>query len=592
MAFPLIGHRNHDPTAPAPKRWRDGIRKFDMPGNSTTLITGQPRFSDPRLAGIAASQGPLAAWQEAVQLNPHSAAQGVSGDFAVGFTDAAGRGFLAVDRFSVRGLCYSVQDGQLRFASSALALADGLAGSRPDAGADIDPQAIFDYLYFHVIPSPRTIFKGIYRLPAGHFALFENGEIVVRPYWTPKYEEPSNPSFEALKARFRQLLQDGAANQLDDGKPACFLSGGTDSSTVAGMAALASGKTVSTYSIGFDAQGYDEMEFARIAAKHFKTDHHEYYVTPADLVQSIPKVAAHFDQPFGNSSALPAYYCALMAREDGVTKLMAGDGGDELFGGNSRYAKQRLFGWYDHVPGFLQKGLMEPVLLSRAAAAVPILSKAGSYVEQARVPMPDRLQMYNLIMRLGPAEVLTPAMMAQVDVATPLALQRDVWQAAAGASLLNQELTFDWRFTLAESDLPKVVGATSLAGIAVGFPLLNDQLVAFSQRLPSAYKLKGAKLRWFFKEALTGFLPDEIITKKKQGFGLPFGVWANNNAPLKALATESLQSLVARGVVRQDFVQSLLGVRLAEHPGYFGEMVWILMMLEQWLRQHKPGFRV
>ena len=99
-------------------------------------------------------------------------------------------------------------------------------------------------------------------------------------------------------------------------------------------------------------------------------------------------------------------------------------------------------------------------------------------------------------------------------------------------------------------------------------------------------------MRWFFKEALTGFLPDEIITKKKQGFGLPFGVWANNNAPLKALATESLQSLVARGVVRQDFVQSLLGVRLAEHPGYFGEMVWILMMLEQWLRQHKPGFRV
>ncbi len=550
----------------------------------SALALGTPRFSDTRLASLASSQGAIAAWQEAVALNAKDAAKGVTGDFAVGLREPNGRTFLAIDRFAIQSLCYRVVDGQLRFA----ARADDLA----DASTLVDPQAIFDYLYFHVIPSPRTIFKGIYRLPPGHYALFENGQLTVAPYWVLAFDEQQGASFDSLRDEFRQLLQDAVATQLDGSKPACFLSGGTDSSTVAGMIGKASDQQAASYSIGFDAQGYDEMEYARLAAKHFNTEHHEYYVTPDDLVRGIPGMAAHFDQPFGNSSALPAYYCAKMAREDGVTKLLAGDGGDELFGGNSRYAKQRVFGWYDHVPGFLQKGLMEPLLGTKVAAAVPLTRKAGSYVEQARVPMPDRLQMYNLIMRLGPAEVLTPAMMAQIDTCLPLQLQREVWQAPLACSALNRELAYDWRFTLAESDLPKVVGSAGSADMGLGFPMLDDRLLAFSLRLPTEYKLKGLKLRWFFKEALRGFLPDEILTKKKQGFGLPFGVWANQTPALKAMAKDSLESLAARGVVRADFVQTLLTQRLAEHPGYFGEMVWILMMLEQWLRGHAPGFKV
>ena len=555
-----------------------------MPVINSTLSLGSPRFSTPGLAGLANAQGVLAAWQEAVANDAKKAAISVAGDFAVGLRDSRGRTFLAVDRFAIRTLCYRVDNGQMQFS----ARADDLA----DTSTEIDPQAIFDYLYFHIIPSPRTIYKGIYRLPPAHYALFENGQLTVAPYWVPSFEEQPNPSLDALKDEFRHLLRDAVATQLDGSKPACFLSGGTDSSTLAGMAALSSGATAATYSIGFDAQGYDEMEFARLAARHFKTEHHEYYVTPEDLVRSIPAVAAHFDQPFGNSSALPSYYCAKMALEDGVSKILAGDGGDELFGGNSRYAKQKVFGWYDQVPGFLQKGLMEPLLGTRAAAAFALSRKAGSYVEQARVAMPDRLQMYNLIMRLGASEVLTPQLLAQIDTTGPLELQRKVWQSPRGCSALNRELAFDWRFTLAESDLPKVLGATGFAGVDVGFPMLDDRLLAFSLKLPTEYKLKGQKLRWFFKEALRGFLPDEILTKKKQGFGLPFGVWANTHPELKTLATDSLQGLAKRGVVRADFVQTLLTQRLPEHPGYFGEMVWILMMLEQWLRAKAPAYRL
>ena len=555
-----------------------------MNASNLNLSRGSPQFSDNRLAELAKTQGSLAAWREKVAHNASTAAIGVQGDFAVALRESTGRTFLAVDRFSIQTLCYRVDNGQLLFASRADELRD--------TTTDIDPQALFDYLYFHAIPSPRTIFKNVHRLPPGHYAIFDNGKLTVAAYWTPSFTEGQATSLDQKKIEFRQLLQDSVASQLDGTRPACFLSGGTDSSTVAGMAVLASNEPVATYSIGFDAQGYDEMAYARLAARHFKTRHHEYYVTPADLVRSIPMVASHFDQPFGNSSALPAYYCAKMACDDGVSKLLAGDGGDELFGGNSRYAKQRIFGWYDHVPGLLKTKLMEPLLKSPAAARFALTRKAVSYVEQARVPMPDRLQMYNLIMRLGVHEVLTPGLLAQVDLTAPLQLQRQVWHTAKNCSDLNMELAYDWRFTLAESDLPKVRGATCVAGVEVGFPLLDDRLLAFSQSLPSAAKLRGLQLRWFFKSALQGFLPEEIIRKKKQGFGLPFGLWANADTALKALATDSLNSLAERGLIRSDFIKTLLGQRLAEHPGYFGEMVWILMTLEQWLRAKAPSYRL
>ena len=553
-----------------------------MPDIATDLFTGSPRFSDARWTALALAKDTAGAWRGALRDDPIAAIQGISGDFAVGIVDAKGRGFMAVDRFAVRTLCYRVDNGCLRFATRADELAD--------AATEIDPQAIFDYLYFHVIPSPRTIYKGIFRLPPGHYAQLENDRLTVAPYWVPTFEEPQNSSFDALKSEFRHLLQESVAVQLDGSKPACFLSGGTDSSTIAGMAGLASGKTAATYSIGFDAQGYDEMEFARITARHFKTEHHEYYVTPDDLVRSIPAVAAHYDQPFGNSSAVPAYYCARMAREDGVSKLLAGDGGDELFGGNTRYAKQKVFGWYDDVPPWLRTGLFEPVSRLSVINKIPVVRKAASYVNQARVPMPDRMMTYNQLFRMGVEDVLTPQLLAQVDQQGPARQQRAVWSQARTDSLVNRMLAFDWRYTLADCDLPKVVGTTGLAGLAVGFPLLDDRLLAFSQRLPTDYKLKGFKLRWFFKEALRGFLPDEILTKKKQGFGLPFGVWANTHPGLKTLATDSLHSLARRGVVRADFIQTLISQRLPEHPGYYGEMVWILMMLEQWLAAKAPNF--
>lgn len=556
-----------------------------------SLSAGAPRFADAAIARIAQQRGDVAAWHALWQRDGLRAAAGVGGEFALALQEPSGRSFLAVDRFAIRSLCYRVTGSGLRFALRADELAD--ADDAATVQSSIDPQALFDYLYFHAIPSPRTIFKGVFRLPPGHCALFENGRLTVRPYWIAAFEPRRGASFDKLRGEFLGGLRESVAGLLGaGGKPACFLSGGTDSSTIAGLIGEAGGARAATYSIGFDAAGYDEMAFARLAAKHFRTEHHEYYVTPDDLVDSIARVATHYDQPFGNSSALPAFCCARMAKQDGVDLLLAGDGGDELFGGNTRYARQKVFGWYGAVPAGLRSGLVEPLLLQgRAARRLPPgLRKAASYVEQARVAMPERLHSYNLLLRLGVAEVLHPEYLARIDTDETAREQQVVWDGTLADNLVDRMLAFDWRYTLAENDLPKVRGTAELAGVRVGFPFLDDRLLALSLALPAGHKLKRLKLRWFFKQALRGFLPDEILAKRKQGFGLPFGVWLTRHAGLRSLATDSLRSLAKRRIVRADFIESLLGGRLAEHPAYYGEMVWILMMLEQWLqgRERRP----
>lgn len=557
---------------------------FSPLNSPSNIFLGSPKFN----ITVPPTSTPKNAlewlWRETIRLHGDKAPAHVSGDFAIALSDPNGRVFLATDRFGVRPMCYRVVGKELHFSERA----DALTGAQPE----VDPQAVFDYLYSHIIPSPRTIYKDVFRVPPGHYVLFENGKLTVAPYWIPDFSE-QKASFDDLKDEFRQILRDSVKDQLDGRNIGCFLSGGTDSSTVTGLLGEVSGKPAQAFTIGFDAKGYDEMEYSRLAARHFKADLHEYYITPDDLVQSIPKVAASYDQPFGNASVLPAYYCAKMAKEAGIDLLLGGDGGDELFGGNTRYAKQRVFGAYETIPGPIRSRLLEPLLLDiPPMSRIPGIKKAVSYVDQARVPMPDRMQTYNLLTRLGREKVLTADFLASVDIGAPLHQEREVYAACKSDSLVNRMLAFDWRYTLADTDLPKVVGASTLAGVDVSFPLLDSRLVDFSLRLPASYKVKILKLRWFFKEALRGFLPDEILTKKKQGFGLPFGVWANQHEPLRKLAADSLRNLVARGVVRADFVEELLTEHLPAYPGYYGVMVWVLMMLEQWLQEKAPDWKL
>ena len=408
------------------------------------------------------------------------------------------------------------------------------------------------------------------------------------PYWKPSYDERSREPLAALESTFLTTVEASVGRAIDGAaRPGCFLSGGTDSSTIAGMLARVTGRSPDSYSIGFDAEGFDEMEYARIASKRFGTNQHEYYITPADLVTSIPLIASTYDQPFGNSSVLPTYYCAKMAAADGIDRMLGGDGGDELFGGNVRYAKQRVFGYFDQAPGWVRSTL-RGALAPSALQAVPLVSKARSYVQQASVPMPDRLQTYNLLHRIGVENILEPDFLARVETGLPVRQMADWYARPATKNLVNRMLAFDFKYTLTDNDLPKVTAACGLAGVDVVFPFLDDDVVAFAERLDPDLKLKGLQLRWFFKHALRDFLPAEILTKSKHGFGLPFGIWLGRDANLNALAFTSLESLKQRGIVRPAFIDQLRADLVREHATYYGELVWVLMMLEQWLQSHEP----
>jgi len=465
---------------------------------------------------------------------------------------------LAVDRMGTRSIAYQAKGESLFFSSSLDAL-----NRHPEVTSEINPQSIYNYVYFHMIPGPDTMYKNQYRILPGHYLTFKNREVKQQAYWKPCFIESSKRPFDELKLELRQLLQSSVRDSIGNESVGAFLSGGTDSSTIAGVLGEVTGKPAHTYSIGFAAEGYDEMEYARIAARHFGTQHHEYYVTPDDVVAAIPKIAAIFDQPFGNASAIPAYYCAQMAKEDGLTRILGGDGGDELFGGNERYVKQHVFSRYEYFPAFIRKKVLEP-WAKRVSGKIqqPFLRKVYRYIEQASIPMPARMETYNLLLSHGPESVFEDAFLDTVDMQYPGALLEQTYGQAHGKSLINKMLEYDWKITLSDNDLPKVVNACTLAQIDVAFPLMSDELVAFSLQLRPEHKVRGNKLRYFFKEALKDFLPREIIAKQKHGFGLPFGVWLQKNEQLKTMAADSLSDL-----------------------SYHGTMIWILMMLEQWYKQ-------
>ena len=198
--------------------------------------------------------------------------------------------------------------------------------------------------------------------------------------------------------------------------------------------------------------------------------------------------------------------------------------------------------------------------------------------------MPDRLNAFNLLHFIGIETVLDPDFLAGLDEAAPIALQRATWAQSTAGSLINRMLEYDWTFTLGDSDLPKVRAATQLANMSVGYPFLSRELADFSLHVPPDWKVKGFALRWFFKQALRNFLPVEILRKKKHGFGLPFGAWVLRHPGLREMAEDALHGTAKRGIVRSSIVHDLLRKRMREAPGFYGEFVWILMMLEQWLR--------
>lgn len=550
----------------------------DLPGGGVAAVAGKPRFLDPALAQLAATESPASALARGYAEQDSAIFAQLAGAFACCIVDVAqDRLLAAIDRSGQHALHYRVADQGIAFGPEAGA-AMRCAQSTPTLLA----QGVYNYVYFHMVPAPGTVFDGLRKLPAAHYLEFSGGACRVVNYWCPRFQAVAQ-SFDSQGEELRTGLQRAVSNSLPrEGSFGAFLSGGLDSSTVVGVMSEVADAGAQAYAIGFSAEGYDEMAYARTTARHFGVHLNEYYVTPEDVVDALPLIATSYDEPFGNSSALPAYFCARMAADNGVTTLLAGDGGDELFAGNERYLRQEVFEHYHRLPGFLRRGVIEP-LLRHLPRALPLVPKANSYVEQANTPLPDRLQSYNFLHRHAAQEIFSADLLAQVDRDEPLALLRDIYDRPADADDLDRMLYLDWQITLADNDLRKVSHMCAMAGVDVTYPMLDDELVEFSTRIPPHWKIKGSDLRHFYKQALRGWLPDATISKTKQGFGLPFGVWMRTYRPLQELAYDNLLKLKARDFIRPEFIDRAIQMHQSEHAAYYGELVWIFTVFELWM---------
>jgi asparagine synthase (glutamine-hydrolysing) len=545
-------------------------------------LRGQPiwRTDEPRIA-----KAPTAAHAvlQAYRLHGTRFLDLLHGSFAVAVIDAgARRTVLAVDRMGIEPLAYSLDANGLTFASSAEVVARA-----PGHSPRIRLEALLSYFFFHMIPSPDTVFEGVRKLPPATAVTFENGALSERTYWLPAFAERAGESFESLRDTLHRSLETGLRAARPDRETGAFLSGGLDSSTVAGYLAKVSDRPARTFSIGFGFEDYDELRYARIANARFGCESREYEVQPDDIVGLFATIARQYDEPFGNASALPTHTCARLARQNGITHLLAGDGGDELFAGNKRYAEQLVFERYQLIPGAIRRGFMEPVLgaLPQALAVGPF-RKARNYIAQANTPMPDRLESWNFFTRLGFDAVLDPQFSRAVDHEAPLKHMRSVFAAAPGNSLLNRMLHYDWRFTLADNDLRKVNVMCELAGVRVSYPMLHPDVIDLSIAVPPNLKMHGTELRTFYKRAMAGFLPEEILNKSKHGFGLPFGLWLERSPLLAELIDTNLAGLRTRGIIQPQFIDRLRALHGQEDARYYGVFVWTLSMLEQWFREH------
>jgi asparagine synthase (glutamine-hydrolysing) len=277
-----------------------------------------------------------------------------------------------------------------------------------------------------------------------------------------------------------------------------------------------------------------------------------------------------------------------MARDDGARRLLTGHGGAELFGRRARYARQLRLARYEQLPSALRQLLLEP-LLFRLCARVRRgpLAAARAYIEQSMLPLPARLQHANLLNGYGPANVLTPDYLAAVDVTAPHVALDQSWWLVQGRAQINRMIALDLQYGLEARALPAHLRACELAGVTSAYPWLNDAVVALAARRDPVDKQGGG--RCAVRAALQGALPRRLLAARGDGLAPPFGQWLLSDARLRSLAFDSLSDLRRRGIVRAEFIDALLTRHLPADPARHGRTAWVLMMLELWFGQRRPG---
>ncbi len=506
------------------------------------------------------------------------------GAFAFAIWDGHSHELLVfTDYYGIRPVVYTRQSHHFSAASRIRQLE--LVG----INKEINPEAIYHYLFFQAICSPVSIYKSVNKLEPGKGIRVQQMDAAEFTWYDLKYCPDQSQNEEYWCRAIRSEVEKAVGNftpQVEKEKTGCFLSGGTDSSSVVGYYANLTKEPTKTFSIGFDDPKYNELDFARIAVERFGADQHEYLVTPEDvatLIEYLPKV---YDEPMGNASVVAAYYCAKLAREHGVEVMLGGDGGDEIFGGNERYVTNLIFQRYANLPEVLRKNFFEPLL--HLMPSKSLFYKAKRYVRRVNIPNPRRFYSYNLLAEMDNAEIFQPEFFEQVNTDYFFQRAQHLYDLAAPADDTDRLLYLDMKFTITDNDLRKVTQMVEAAGIQVRYPLLDRDLVDFTCSIPPDLKVKPGKTRYIFKQAMRGFLPDEIINKAKHGMGLPIAKWLREDKLLNELLERNLFSGQPRitEYVRPEYLAQMRKNFYADETSFYGDNLWVFLILELWLQQH------
>ena len=500
------------------------------------------------------------------------------GMFAYALWDEPKRRLLLVrDRLGVKPMYYAASASGLTFASEIKAILED-----PSAPREWSPEALDAFLTLQYIPNPQTIYRNIWKLPPAHYLVAENGRVSIRRYWDLTFTGDGDVRREEeYLDELDALLTESVRMRLVSDVPlGAFLSGGIDSSAVvAAMVATSSGRVVTT-SVGFDEHAFNELEYARTVARHLRTEQHETIIKP-DIVDLLPKLARHLDEPFADSSSVPTYYVSKAAREH-VTVALSGDGGDELWAGYARHRVEQ-----SEAAARQWLGPRAARLVGRVAHRIPLAVKGARSLRHLALPAAEacaRKHAYSFFESDAREALYSRDFAGLVRDADPFVSFRVAYQACPSADPLDRALYVDVKTYLVDDIMTKVDKMSMAVSLESREPLLDHKLLEFAASVPSALKLKNGRSKYLLRRLLERRIPKSIVDRPKHGFEAPTAEWLRG--PLAPMVDDLLLDgrLRSRGVfepreVTRIWTEHRSGARDHRHR------LWSLVMLELWFRE-------
>ena len=494
--------------------------------------------------------------------------------------------FCARDRAGKKPFVYAHTEDGLVFASEIKSLLKD-----PTLKRSLDYTAIHHYLTYQYVPSPMSIFKSIKKLPPAHMLIYERGDLKIKRYWNLSYQNKLQlSSVEEYGEQFRDLFEEAVKIRLRSDVPlGAFLSGGIDSSLVVAVMSRLMNQPVKTFSIGFEEEGYDEVAFARLIAEKYETDHHEFTVKP-DAVNILPKIVWHYNEPFADSSAIPTYYVSKMTR-DFVTVALNGDGGDESFAGYERYVADKLADYYRRVPPFIREGIIRRAWINFPTVPTEETFSGGlNGLSRGYRKPPERryvrwICFFDNEMK---GDLYTPSFKDLNRELDSVDLTVKWYEQADAEQFLDRTLFVDVMSYLPEDLLVKVDIASMAHSLEARSPFLDHKVMEFAASLPPNLKLRGMETKFLLKDTLSDIVPQEILQRKKMGFGVPLDVWFRND--LKEMAYDVLldQKSIERGYFRKEYVSKMLDEHVSKQYDH-SYRIWALLFLELWHKMFVDG---